>query len=433
VESARQQLRNEPGPNRFASHFPLADCDLALTPIFSIHKITTQKKLMTTETQALPEASAAAPPAPMSLMARLGTVPVGARGIQLANMDDIFRFARAIALSQLCPPGFSETDCFVIIANGLEVGMSPMAALASTYVVNNRATIFGDMPLALVRQSGLLESYSQKYEGKKFDDDYRCVVTTKRKGEEPIATSYSVADAKLAEVWGKTVTKNGKEFKTPWVTAPDRMLLFRARGFNLRDNFGDVLKGCAIAELNDDENQAGFEHAKAAAARVVEPNFDGAAAPQAAGISEERLSAALEHPTIAPEAPRRRGRPSKTDRQPDTLFPPAAPPAPASASEPVTPPAPAPPPPISPPPEPKSVETNAQPGPVAEILKRLAAEKISQEAFLLLMHELGLVDAEREDITMGYVTIGKVKEHDLNLALGDWPRVVETLKKAAKK
>jgi hypothetical protein len=66
-------------------------------------------------------------------------------------------------------------------------------------------------------------------------------------------------------------------------------------------------------------------------------------------------------------------------------------------------------------------------------MKRLAAEKLSQEAFLLLMLDLGLVDAEREDISMGYVTIGKVNERDLALALKDWDRVIETLKKAALK
>src|ERR1700746_3675690 len=83
-----------------------------------------------------------APSAQTSLMQRLGTVAVGARGIQLTSIDEVFRFAKAVALSQLCPPGFSETDCFLIIQNGLEVGMSPMAALANTFIGNRRATSF---------------------------------------------------------------------------------------------------------------------------------------------------------------------------------------------------------------------------------------------------------------------------------------------------
>ena len=53
-------------------------------------------------------------------------------------------------------------------------------------------------------------------------------------------SEFSVQDAKRAGLWGK-MSASGKP--TPWVLYPDRMLLFRARGFNLRDNFGDVLKG----------------------------------------------------------------------------------------------------------------------------------------------------------------------------------------------
>jgi hypothetical protein len=287
-----------------------------------------------------------------NLMQRLGTVPVGNRGIQLSTMDDIFRFAKAVALSQLCPPGFSETDAFLIIQNGLEVGMSPMAALASTYVINKRATIFGDMPLALVRQSGLLEDYRQGYEGKPFEDNFKCIVTSKRKGiAEPIVTEYSVADAKVAEVWGK---------KGPWVTAPKRMLLYRARGFNLRDNFGDVLKGCAIAELDDGENLPGFENAKEA--KVVAPNFDQAPA------------APLAPPAAPSDQPKRGpGRPRKIEGP--LLIP-----------------------------EPEKPEPKPEPAPPSdakpadEIKARLQADGIALEAFLKLMQSNAYLGAEQTDL-----------------------------------
>jgi hypothetical protein len=48
-----------------------------------------------------------------------------------------------------------------------------------------------------------------------------------------------VADAKAAKLWGKS---------GPWTDYPRRMLKFRARGFVLRDVFGDVLKGLRTAE-----------------------------------------------------------------------------------------------------------------------------------------------------------------------------------------
>ena len=182
----------------------------------------------------------------------MSVVPVGHRGIELSSMEELFRFAEAVSMSQLCPPGFSKTDIFLIIQNGLEVGMSPMAALSSTYIVNKRATIFGDMPLALVRQSGLLEDYKQEYSGTPYNDDYTCTVTTMRRNTKtPITVSYSVKNAKTARLWGK---------EGAWTSTPDRMLLYRARGFCLKDNFPDVLRGCSIGELND-EVPSGFQNA----------------------------------------------------------------------------------------------------------------------------------------------------------------------------
>jgi hypothetical protein len=112
-----------------------------------------------------------------------------------------------------------------------------MAALQNVAVINGRPGIYGDAALALVRASGLCEAYTQKTEG--AGDTLAAVVTSKREGHEPLTHRFSVADAKKAGLWGKS---------GPWSQYPERMLLFRARGFNLRDNFGDVLKGLRTTE-----------------------------------------------------------------------------------------------------------------------------------------------------------------------------------------
>ena len=52
-----------------------------------------------------------------------------------------------------------------------------------------------------------------------------------------------MADAKRAGLWGKS---------GPWTQYPDRMLLFRARGFALRDAFGDYLRGLRTVEEQGD-------------------------------------------------------------------------------------------------------------------------------------------------------------------------------------
>ncbi|EIP96841.1 hypothetical protein OpiT1DRAFT_01266 [Opitutaceae bacterium TAV1] len=169
---------------------------------------------------------------------RPAPIPMGRGGVQLASLEDAFRFSKAVVNSGFAPKGMErEESILVAIQLGLEVGLTPMAALQNIAVINGRPGIYGDAALALVRSSGLLERYSQRHDGE--GDNRRAVVVVKRKGEEATEVSFSVADAKKAELWGKA---------GPWRQYPDRMLLFRARGFALRDAFGDVLKGLRTTE-----------------------------------------------------------------------------------------------------------------------------------------------------------------------------------------
>ena len=166
-------------------------------------------------------------------------IALGRQGVQLASYEELFRFSKSVVLSGFAPKGMEKPESILVAVQlGLELGLTPMAALQNIAVINGRPGIYGDAALALVRASGLLEKYSQKIEGE--GDKRRAVVTCIRKGDpEPIVSAFSVADAKSAGLWGKA---------GPWSQYADRMLLFRARGFALRDAFGDVLKGLRTAE-----------------------------------------------------------------------------------------------------------------------------------------------------------------------------------------
>ena len=165
-------------------------------------------------------------------------IALGNAGVQLQSIDEAFRFAKAVAMSGFAPKGLEKPESILIaIQHGMELGLRPMAALQSIAIINGRPGIYGDAALALVRGSGLMESYAQRTEGE--GDKLRAVVTVKRKGENAMESVFSVADAKVASLWGK---------QGPWSQYPTRMLLFRARGFALRDAFGDVLKGMRTTE-----------------------------------------------------------------------------------------------------------------------------------------------------------------------------------------
>lgn len=164
----------------------------------------------------------------------------GEQGVQLASLEDAFRFANAVAASGFAPRGMEKPEAILVaIQLGAELGLTPMSALQNIAVINGRPAIYGDAALALVRSSGLLEVFREEEIGEAGKDTQGIKVTAKRKGFDEASESFTVADAKLSKLWGKA---------GPWSDYPKRMLKFRARGFILRDLFGDVLKGLRTME-----------------------------------------------------------------------------------------------------------------------------------------------------------------------------------------
>lgn len=169
------------------------------------------------------------------------------RGLVLQSLNDMYRFAQYVVASRLVPSSFTTAEQVIIaIQSGAELGLPPMRALGSFCVVKGLARLWGDAPLALVRQSGQLDYIKESIEGEigkdftKTPDNVKAICITKRKGDpEEVITEFSVAEARQAGLWGKTGT---------WTTHPQRMLKYKARSFNLRDNFPDAFGGATIAE-----------------------------------------------------------------------------------------------------------------------------------------------------------------------------------------
>lgn len=176
-------------------------------------------------------------------------IQIGSSGLILNDLDSLWRFSGYVSTSGLAPKGIQSREAiFTAIQMGLEVGLTPMAALQNIAVINGRPSIWGDAQLAIVRGTGQVEVFDEWFEqgGKRlprnpvtYTDDTAAVCRVKRKGYEPSEVGFSVADAKTAGLWGKD---------GPWRQYPFRMLRFRARSFALRDQFGDALKGILSAE-----------------------------------------------------------------------------------------------------------------------------------------------------------------------------------------
>lgn len=162
------------------------------------------------------------------------------RGLTISSLDELSRVANMAAKTAFVPRDFQgkPESCTLAMMAGLEVGFTPIQACQSIAVVNGRPTIWGDAAKALCVSSSCCEYITEFFEGE--GDKLTAVCIAKRKGyPEPHRVTFSVADAKAAELWGKS---------GPWKQYAKRMLQMRARGFALRDVFPDVLRGLVTAE-----------------------------------------------------------------------------------------------------------------------------------------------------------------------------------------
>ena len=157
------------------------------------------------------------------------------------NIDQTWRLATAICKAGMAPRSMDGKPEKVMVAmlHGMELGMTPMAAVQSIAVINGTPCLYGDGLMGVVRASGLLE-YCKEWE-EEVDGVPTSFCEVKRKGEqEPVIRSFSRADAERAGLLRK---------KGPWSEGYEpRMRQMRARSWTLRDTFADVLKGVHSAE-----------------------------------------------------------------------------------------------------------------------------------------------------------------------------------------
>jgi hypothetical protein len=168
-------------------------------------------------------------------------------GIQLTSMEDAWRFAKAMEESGVAPKGMRQAGIFAVIQAGAELGLSPLRALANMKVINGRVGPMGALAKAMVRKANVLQKgtgFKQTFTGEEGKDDWTAHITTLRADEtDVVTTSFSVKDAKRAALWGK---------HGPWSNYPKRMLMWRAVGFHMDDQFSEIMMGFHIAEVLED-------------------------------------------------------------------------------------------------------------------------------------------------------------------------------------
>lgn len=156
------------------------------------------------------------------------------------DFESAYRLATVVVKSGMAPKSLDTIEkATVAIMHGLELGLTPMAALQSIAVVNGMPTVYGDGLLALVRGSGLLEDIQETCESDN-EGPTIAVCKVKRAGQKSwTVQTFTRPQAQRAGLWKKT---------GPWTQYPSRMMQMRARSWALRDAFADVLRGVNSAE-----------------------------------------------------------------------------------------------------------------------------------------------------------------------------------------
>lgn len=158
--------------------------------------------------------------------------------MQPQSLDEAMRLASMLAHSNMVPKAYQgkEQDTLVAMMMGSELGLNPIQSLQNVAVINGKPAIYGDALLALVQSHPKFGGHEESFD----DTTMTAACTVWRKGDAKSHTvTFSQADAEKAALWGK---------QGPWQTYPKRMLMWRARGYALRDKFADALGGLITVE-----------------------------------------------------------------------------------------------------------------------------------------------------------------------------------------
>jgi hypothetical protein len=200
------------------------------------------------------------------------------------TMEQAIKVAEMLAKSTLVPKAYhgQPANVLVAMAYGESFGMQPLQAMQSVAVVNGMPGLYGDGLLAVCRSCPAWEWMQETIDGE------TAICTAKRRNEPEVTATFSVADAKRAQLWGK---------QGPWTQYPTRMLAMRARAFALRNLYADVLRGMGSAEELQDIP------AEMPAVQVEPARIDNAEQPQtkAAAILTKARAKRTAKPAAIPE------------------------------------------------------------------------------------------------------------------------------------
>lgn len=184
------------------------------------------------------------------------------------SIEEVYRLAKMALTAGMLKPqkiGYGDNATYedadavlargtMIIMQGMELGIPPMQAVQLLAMINGRIVAHSEAVPGLLLSKGF--KLKDAWTGTPIQDDWACTVELTRPDGEKFSASFSVPDAKQAQLWDQSPTKTSfgktKPNDAAWFRYPKRMLKARALGFVGKDGGADALKGLMVREEMED-------------------------------------------------------------------------------------------------------------------------------------------------------------------------------------
>jgi len=214
------------------------------------------------------------------------------------SIEEVYRLSKMAVTAGMLKPqkiGYGDNAAYedadsvlargtMVIMQGMELGLPPMQSIQLLAMINGRIVAHSEAVPGILLSNGF--KLKETWSGTPMADNWSCSIELTRPDGQVFTGSFSVADAKQAQLWDQSATKTAfgktKPNDSAWFRYPKRMLKARALGFVGKDGGADALKGLMVREEMEDMIRADI-------ARDVTPPK-----PAALEIPEDEM------PTLAP-------------------------------------------------------------------------------------------------------------------------------------
>lgn len=188
-------------------------------------------------------------------------IPIEGGKLQLANHKQFVTYCDMMVKSGMVPSRFdSYQKLFGAIMYVRDLGL-PDTSIRQVANIEGTPSLFGDLPLALVKRSGLLESFREDYYDKAYnlisfenknlhEQVYASVTFVKRKDVPEKSYAFTLDDAKTAGLYPATKRDGTPSPYSPWNKYTKIMMRYKSRSIALKNEFPDILNGIGIAEYD---------------------------------------------------------------------------------------------------------------------------------------------------------------------------------------